>query len=415
MADFPTHLRTVHFTLILVCAVTIISLYGVSPGELDQAQEQMRQIRQIKTEWSEWITRWSYDQGHGLEKMGIDLGGSVPSAIHVCSEGGRNWDFQLRGSPMRFLISVQGENDQRELADAVRKVNGDLQFYSLTGSWPNTLNEFKSFWDSATNSHMGVRIVQSVEQKVRFLSSDGTDFVAEWAPPCSNQFSVLDLQLRRTDKVCPDWVQQRFEGPLFCAEVPNENRIVAVPARFRDSRIWEGPRSWLVKHYSLPDSATGFVQDFRELNRITALYMDLPIDRVAEILNAEIQRSGERIQMLGVTFSLKVLSQAAAGIIMLVQMYFVLHLKQFHLLASGADRIAWVALYPSNYARSLTLATGVILPVVTCVYATSVHPSYSNESCTFISIVLAAWSAPLLWHLPNHFSPPRPASTDWPG
>jgi hypothetical protein len=415
MADFPTHLRTVHFTLVIVCAVTIISLHGVSPGELDQAQEQMRQIRQIKTEWSEWITRWSYDQVHGLEKMGINPVGQVPSAIHVCSEGGRNWDFQLRGSPMRFLISVQGENDQRGFADAVRKVNGDLQFYSLTGPWPNTLKDFKSFWDSAINSQMGVRIVQSIERKVHFLSSDGTDFGAEWTPPCSNQSSGLNLQLRRTDKVCSDWVQQRLEGPLFCADVPNENRIIAVPVKFRDSRIWEGPRFWLVKHYSLPNSATGFAQDFRELNRITALYMDLPIDRVAEILNAEIQRSGERVQMLGLTFSLKVLSQAAAGIIMLVQMYFVLHLKQFSLLASDSDRIAWVAFYSNYSARSLTLVTGVVLPVATCVYATSAHPSYSNEICTFISMVLAAWSGPLLWRLPNQVSPQRSTSTDWPG
>lgn len=393
----------------------MISLHGASPGELDRAQEQMRQIRVIKTEWSEWITRWSYDQVHGIEKMGIDPGHSVPSGIHVCSEGGRNWSLQLRGSPLRFLISVEGENDQRGFADAVRKVNGDLQFYSLTGSWPNTLKEFKSFWDSATNSHMGARIVENVERKVRFLSSDGTDFGAEWTPPCSNQSSGLDLQLRRTDKVCPDWVQQRLEGPVFCADVPNENRIVAVPMRFRDSRIWEGPRSWLVKHYSLPISAMGFVQDFNELNRVTALYMELPIDRVADILNAEIQRGGERVQMLGLTFSLKVLSQTAAGIIMLVQMYFALHLKQFHLFASSADRIAWVALYPNNYARSLTLATGVILPVTTCVYAMNAHPSYFNELCTFISIALAAWSAPLLWQLPNYFSPSRLASNDWPG
>lgn len=415
MTDFATHLRTVHFTLVLVCVVTIISLHGVSPGELDQAQEQMRQIRQIKSEWSEWITRWSYDQVHGLEKMGIDPGGSVPSAIHVCSDDGRNWDFQLRGSPMTFLMSVQGENEQRGFANAVRKVNGDLQFYSLTDSWPNTLKEFKDFWDSATNGHMGVRIVQSVERKVHFLSSNDTDSVAEWTPPCSTQSSGLDLQLRRTDKVCPEWVQQRVGGSVFCATVPNEKRIVAVPVTFRDSRIWEGPRSWLVKHYSLPNSATGFVQDFRELNRITALYIDLPIDRVAEILNAEIQRSGERVQMLGLTFSLKVLSQAAAGIIMVVQMYFVLHLRQFRLLAPDKDQIAWVALYNNNYARFLTIATGMILPAATCVYATNAHFSYFNGICTLIGIVLAAGSAPLLWQLPNQLGRPSSADSDWPG
>lgn len=415
MADFATHLRTVHFTLVLVCTVTIISLHGVSPGNLDRAQEQMRQVSQIKAQWNDWIVRWSYDQVQGLEKMGIDPGDSGPSAIHVCSEGGRNWDFPLRGSPMTFLISVQDESEQRGFSNAVRKVNGVLHFYSSTGSWPNTLKEFKDFWDSATNSHMVVRIVQSIERKVYFLSSGGIDFGVEQTPPCSTQTSALELQLRQTDKVCPEWVQQRIEGSLFCANVPNENRVVAVPVRLHDSRIWEGPRSWLVKHYSLPNSAKGFVQDFRELNEVTSLYMDLPIERVVKILDAEIQRSGERVQMLGLTFSLNVLSQAAAGIIMVVQLYFVLHLKQFRLLSSGMHQIAWVALYSNNYARFVTLLTGVIVPVATCVFATSTQFSYFNEICTLLSILLAIWSAPLLWQLPNHFRSQESPSTDWPG
>jgi hypothetical protein len=219
----------------------------------------------------------------------------------------------------------------------------------------------------------------------------------------------------QTDAVCPEMVLQKFAGPVFCADVSSEKLTVAVPVTLRESRIWEEPRSWLAKQYSLPISATGFVQDFRELNEVTALYKDLPIERVAKILDAEIQRSGERVQMLGLTLSLKVLSQAAAGIIMIVQMYFVLHLKQFRLLSSGIDQIAWVALYSNSYARFLTLATGMILPAATCVYATITHSSYFNWICTLISIVLAARSAPLLWQLPNQCRSPRSANADWPG
>lgn len=412
MTDFPTHLRTVHFTLVLVCVVTIISLHGVSPGELDRAQEQMRQIRKIKAQWNEWIPRWSYDQVQGLEKMGIGTGVSMPSVIHVCPESGKRWSFNLKGFPMRFLITKEGETGDKLFADAVRKVNGDLQFYSRTDTWPFTLLEFKKFWN---HSGMKAQVIQTIEQNARFISPDGTDSGSQWTPSCSNQSDSLTLELRRTDTVCSERALQKLSGPVFCADVSNEKLTVAVPVALRESRIWEEPRTWLAKHYSLPISAIRFEQDFRELNEVTALYMELPIERVAKILDAEIQRSGERVQMLGLTFSLKVLSQAAAGIIMVVQMYFVLHLKQFRLLSSGANQIAWVALYSNRYARALTLATGMILPVATCIYTTSAHTSYIELICTLISIVLAARSAPLLWQLPNQFSFQRSANTDWPG
>jgi len=84
----------------------------------------------------------------------------------------------------------------------------------------------------------------------------------------------------------------------------------------------------------------GFEQDFRDLYRLTLPYMELTIDKAAEILDAEIQRSGERVEVLGLTLSLKVLSQAAAGIVILVQLYLILHLRQFQLLPSRGEPIA---------------------------------------------------------------------------
>ena len=412
MTDFVIHLRTVHFTLVLVCAVTIISLHGVSPGELDRAQEQMHQITQIKAQWNDWVVRWSYDQRQGLEKMGIGTGVSMPSAIYVCPETGKRWSFNMKGSPMRFLITEEGGTGDRIFADAVRKVNGDLKFYSRTDMWPFTLFEFKKFWN---HSGMKVQVVQSIEPNVRFISADGTDSSVQWTSSCSEQSYSLTLELRRTDAVCSEMVLQKFPGQVFCADVSSEKLTVAVPVTLRESRIWEEPRSWLAKQYSLPISTLKFEKDFPELNRVTAQYMELPVERVAAILDAEVQRSGERVQMLGLTFSLKVLSQAAAGIIMLVQMYFVLHLKQFRLSSPHPDQIAWVATYSNEYAKFLTLATGMILPVTTCVYATSVHLSYFNGICTLISIVLAVRSAPLLWQLPNQFGSPKSANPEWPG
>ncbi len=155
MADLPTHLRTVHFTLILACVVTMVSLGGVSPTELDRAQEQMRHITQIKAEWDKWLNRWGLEQMQTLERRGIRDSG-VPSGIYLCDPSERNWSFQLKGSPMRFLLSVRGENDERVFADAVKKVNGDLLFSS--GTIP-----------PLPRGEGGVRVRQSDEEYLRCL------------------------------------------------------------------------------------------------------------------------------------------------------------------------------------------------------------------------------------------------------
>jgi hypothetical protein len=107
-----------------------------------------------------------------LERRGIRESG-VPSAIFLCDPSRGKWSFGLKGSPMRFLLSVPGENDERVFADAVKKVNGDLLFSSGTRPWPVSLRDFKDFWDSAHS--IRVQTVESVAPEVHFISADGSN------------------------------------------------------------------------------------------------------------------------------------------------------------------------------------------------------------------------------------------------
>src|SRR5882724_1690093 len=397
MADLPTHVRTVHLTLILVCVVTMVSLGGVSPTELDRAQKQMRHITQIKAEWSQWLNRWGLEQVQSLERKGIRQGSGAPTGIHVCDPGIGNWSFQLKGSPMQFLLSVRGTGEL-VFANAVKKVTGDLQFYSPTQSWPATLEDFKTFWDSAIA--IRVRTIENVSPTVHFISADGVDSTYAWAPPCASSSRGLDLQFQG-DRIYSKRVLQQFTEHLFCGDIPNEPATVAVPVAIREDRASGSLRSWLVQEYHLQAAAVGFDKDFAELNKVTAPYMLLPLDRAALVLDAEVQRSGERVQLIGLTLPLRTLSLTAAGIIMLVQLYLFLHLQQFQSPASDTERIAWVALYDNVFARLVTLATGVLLPITTCIYVTTAHFSYWNLAFLLVSFMMAVCSVPLFWQLPH--------------
>jgi hypothetical protein len=165
--------------------------------------------------------------------------------------------------------------------------------------------------------------------------------------------------------------------------------------------MWENLRSWLTREYRLQIAAVGFDTDFAEHNKVTAPYRELSLDRATAVLDAEVQRSGERVQVIGLTLPLRTLSLTATGIIVLVQLYMLLHLQQIHLLASDTERIAWVALYDNVLARVMTILTGALLPAATCIYATITHFSLWNVAALIVSVIVAVFSGPSFWQLPH--------------
>jgi hypothetical protein len=108
---------------------------------------------------------------------------------------------------------------------AVRKVNGDLQFYASTErQWPVTLDDFKAFWNSVND--MTIEIVEKVDPHLYFVHAEGTEDSYQWTPPCVLNNSAIDLQYRRDDKVCSKRVVQQLPGQVFCGDIPNENTTV---------------------------------------------------------------------------------------------------------------------------------------------------------------------------------------------
>jgi len=69
--EIATHLRTVHFSLILACILASLSLYGYSPSKLNAAHEQFEQIMRIKTNWMIWTKRFGTEQIKWLKDQGL--------------------------------------------------------------------------------------------------------------------------------------------------------------------------------------------------------------------------------------------------------------------------------------------------------------------------------------------------------
>jgi hypothetical protein len=396
MSDFATHLRTVHFTLILACVITIVSLIGGVETEVERAHRQLHKVTRIKSEWDTWLPRWAGEEARALEASGINQWTKVPSSIHVCIPNVRNWQFPLQGAPLQFSFSIQGKGE-RVFADAVRKVDGTLRFYSRVEQWPGTLDDFKVFWNSVNKIY--VRIVERVEPNLYLVHADGNMDSYRWTNPCAASASSLDLQYRGDAKACSERVSQKWAGPLFCGESSHEKITVAVPVVVREERVLSNLRSWLADNYKLQAAGVGFEKDFAALNKVTAHYALLPFNNAQLILEGELQRSGERIQLVGLNLPLITLAVTTVGIIVAIQFYFWLHLRQFQ--PSGKDaEVAWVGLYDNLFARAITLGTGLGLPLGTLIFVMIDRRSWWILLPVIVSLVIAFFSFPLLWKLP---------------
>jgi len=399
MPDFATHLRTVHFTLILACVVTFVSLIGGVGTEIERAHQQLLKVIQIKTDWSFWLNRWALEETKWLEKKGIIQWINMPSVIRVCIPNAQNWEFNLRGSPLQFFFTTPN-GVHRVLAYAVRKSDGNLYFFSDTEQWPVTLDDFKTFWN--LGDKVLVQIVERVDPDLYFIPTNGAETSYSWTAPCAaNNTSSLVLRHRRSDDICSQRVLHKLQGQVFCGDIPKNPITVAVRVGIRDQRVSNNPRSWLVNDYSLQAAGTGFEKDFAALSKVTTHYGSLPLNQAMLILEAELQRSGERVQLIGLNLPLKMLSLTAVFIIVAIQLYLLLHLRQFQLSNKEAE-IAWVGLYDNIIARLITLATAVVLPVCTVIYVVMLARfSWLNLVAVIGSALVAALSCPWLWKLPT--------------
>jgi hypothetical protein len=192
---------------------------------------------------------------------------------------------------------------------------------------------------------------------------------------------------------------QKLTGQQFCGDIPNETITVTVPVVVREEHGLSNLRSWLVHEYNLQAAGVGFEKDFAALSKVTAHYALLPLPQAMLVLEAELQRSGERVQLVGLNLPLKMLSLTTVLIILAIQLYFWLHLRQFQ--PSGKDtEVAWVGLYNNFWARAITLGTGLLLPWVTIVFVMIVRFSWWSLIPVIVSAVIAFFSFPLLWKLP---------------
>jgi hypothetical protein len=153
-----------------------------------------------------------------------------------------------------------------------------------------------------------------------------------------------------------------------------------------------------------------FAHSFSALDQVTRNYQNLPLDSFDPILESEQQRSGESFEALGVKFPADETTRWGIVVVIAVQLYIWIILRQRSApLAPGdaAFEVAWLGLFSSAIARVTCLISIALLPALVvadlAIRAVELgHVSSLYRVLLVVSALLSAIMAALCWkNLPD--------------
>lgn len=144
-----------------------------------------------------------------------------------------------------------------------------------------------------------------------------------------------------------------------------------------------------------------FADTFPELERLTTDIATLPLDDLERHLKTLKDREKDRFQVFNVSIPADALSPWGIGVLLIVQLYFWLHLRWLAMHASAGDEawhVPWILVYHGSVNRIVATCSSVILPPLTAAYVawraelmekTAVEPSTALPAVGVLMVSLA--------------------------
>src|SRR6266511_633645 len=253
-SEIVTHLRTVHFFLVVACILVVLSLLSGSPDIVNTAHKQLQKILTIKTNWPTWTQRFGLEQITWLQKQKLAWPDTIPSQIYILPE-----ESKLKGlpwvnsvliltplySPMYFHISVKRQANtasyREEILDSASLRDGAFNISpggydertpgddAVGSPLLNTLEDFRHFWNAADN--VMAFVVAELSEVVYLVSNGHVKAELRWDAGLRPKGGIsLSLDRRgfgQIRKKCPDELQQLWESQwlptfneYFCGQAP---------------------------------------------------------------------------------------------------------------------------------------------------------------------------------------------------
>ena len=257
-----------------------------------------------------------------------------------------------------------------------------------------------------------------------WLSTDGSD-MEQWQPFA--RWLTLDPVLDQGVFILADW--RKIEGlrprpdeiedfsfmrviPYPCtADSERDVCVVAlIPVRTDGVRIEGHERLMQLARRIDPDALwreASFAGSFPELDRVTTHIAGLPLSKLQDHLRQELQRTGERFGVFGLSVPSSAVSTWGPVLIAILQLYFMLHLRRFNQAASSQREVfsfPWLGLYDDRISHWVMLLSAVLLPAGAVLYLTAwawptTLQSILAAALAVLSVAIAALTIPVLTKL----------------
>lgn len=403
--DYVEHLRTVHFTLVAVCVALIVLSTSRAPTEVQMAYSQVSQIRELLRSYDRaWLT----EHAQNRIKEGIKAEAAVLKSQGI-SATNTTVEFQQDGIVRRLPFSTPSLNFVvRSLRDTQkpRKTSQDHS-YPLPDEldiFPNqwskglslTLQQFHQFWDSLGDDFY-IFLPATVDSNAIIIPDyTGEDYT---------DLGIIPVKFSKAgqhQEECAGWERAFFVGAYSEVTV---NRLKAKNSGFQGEYFYgctiRAPESLQAKNiiedaevdstelFTLPIPTTvsvpydgqsalmshtrsvwnwrhgKFDHAFQQLSDITKNYEDLDLSKIEQILAEEKRRAGESFEAVGIKFPADNATRWGILVIIGLQVYFWIHLRERSPKLHRSDpgwEVAWIGVYPSKYAKAAMFVSTCLLP-----------------------------------------------------
>lgn len=427
LTELVQHLKTVHFALLLACILTLLPTMVGRRGEVSEAHRQLENIQAMRNSWDRWTQKFSLEQIAWFQTLGVHWLAPEPEHAYIDSatltqaglrhSPGYVLGVRLVGVPLYFHLNIKDRLSEFILAVPYGQLNVS-DVLPLPISFPGedsgskrftSLTDFRGFWAGAQMpmvtflqrmSAAAYLVVDgAIRSELKLKEKERASGTQEFQRSKFGGCPGLELALIRTHVGDPGF------NELFCADYA-PGRLV-IPVEIRTVRIPTDLQQWLIKEFRLDGAGGDFSKMFPKLDKVASVIQTLDIDKISQILKAELDRQGDRIQFLGISLPEPQMASWGMIIVLAIQSYLWLHLRAFKKRAwsSSLDgsRHAWIPLYDDWWASCVTIITIGIFPMGVIIWAGCVSswPPWLSIGIAAIVLTLALNSLYLLGLIPH--------------
>jgi hypothetical protein len=377
--DFVEHLRTVHFSLMAVCLGLIVIVQFPSSSRLREAIRQLDTIIDAAPKFSD----------------------NIEAAINSAREENKKY-CRTKVDPL--LVEIDGKavalHLEGEASVGWRRVGTGI--YAPEPADILELRQFKEMWDSSIvlSCLDSIGTVAHIEIKDKVSAIRTLDVpVMVYYPDVDRRPVLLNEKMftryRRSgiDPWHPDIILEAWHIEYPGEVNPYLFATIVIPTTTRPFPV--NFHQFLAIKLNQPGWRDARFSDaFYELDQATADFQDTDFIHLKRILHQSEKNTKETFQAFGVTFPIETTSRWGILVIVSVQLYLWMHLREFRKRCFGITEIAWIGSYEDFVPRLVFVLTAILFPVVVvrvlCFQTALLPGQVWNLTCALGAIVVSA-------------------------